>query len=164
MSALELHVAIPEQGHTSHQDQMAALELHTEDLENQSRRNNLRHRGLLEATGTENLTVTITAILNKVLEAGPPNNLEFDRVHRALGPKPTDPDRPRDVICRLHHYTQKEQVLGNAWSKGPIDFDGARIASLPDVSRGTLQRTAMLKPLLEKLRHRKLTGGVSPCS
>lgn len=43
-----------------------------------------------------------------------------------------------------------------AWLKGPIDFDGAPIAIFPDVSRATLQRRALLKPLLETLRQAEL--------
>lgn len=38
-----------------------------------------------------------------------------------------------------------------AWLKGPVDFDGAHISIYPDVSRATLMRRAMLKPLLEVL-------------
>lgn len=77
--------------------------------------------------------------------------MEFDRVHRTLGPKPQDPDRPRDVICCLHRYIKKEQILRTAWNTNRIDFDGAELLIYQDVSRATLQRRAMLKPLLERL-------------
>lgn len=99
----------------------------------------------------------VTAIFHNVLDSSPLTALEFDRIHRALSPKSADPDRPRDVICRLHRYSQKEMILRSAWLKSQIDFDGARIAIMPDISRATLQRRAMLKPLLEKLRQRKGT-------
>lgn len=67
-----------------------------------------------------------------------------------MGPRSSDPDRPRDVICRLHHYTHKENILHSAWEAGNIDFDGAAVRILPDLSRATLQRWALLRPVLEQ--------------
>lgn len=42
-----------------------------------------------------------------------------------------------------------ELVLGKAWEARDTDFDGAYIQILLDLSRATLQRRAMLKPLLD---------------
>lgn len=78
-------------------------------------------------------------------------------MHRALGPKSPDPARPRDVLCRIHHYNQKELILRRAWEHGAIEFDGATIKILPDLSRATLQRRAMLRPLLDLARRHDCT-------
>lgn len=43
------------------------LQLHLEDMEDRSCRNNLRLQGLLEATGAEDLAVTFVAIFQEVL-------------------------------------------------------------------------------------------------
>lgn len=61
-------------------------------------------------------------------------------------------NRPRDVICRLHHYCHKESITRKAWEAG--DFDGVTVKILPDVSRATLQRRATLRQVLE-LAHRQ---------
>lgn len=156
VSVLEARVAQMEQAHSLYQDQLAEVQLHAEDLENRSRRNNLRLWGLPEATGPENLLETVRSIFLGILDLTPPATLEFDRVHRVLGPKPADQDRPRDVICRVHRYAQKELILRAAWQKDPIDFAGASVSVFPDVSWATLQRRAMLKPLLETLRRADL--------
>lgn len=74
-----------------------------------------------------------------------------------MGPKSTDPARPCDVLCRLHRYAQKETILCSAWENGDIEFDGAHIQILPDISRTTLQRRPMLKPLLEAARQHGCT-------
>lgn len=124
------------------------LQLHLEDLEDRSRRNNLRLRGIPEATGVEDLSATVTAIFQEVMGPSPPS-VELDRVHRILGPKSPDPARPRDVLCRIHHYNQKELILRRAWEHGAVEFDGATIKILPDLSRATLLRRAMLRPLLD---------------
>lgn len=71
VTALEHHVAQLEQGHAPHQDSLAEMQLHQEDLENRGCRNNLRLWGLPEAKGPENLQETILAILHRVLDSDP---------------------------------------------------------------------------------------------
>lgn len=53
-------------------DAAVALQLYLEDLEDRSRRQNLRLRGLPESTGTEDLSATAVAIFHKVLGDSPP--------------------------------------------------------------------------------------------
>lgn len=151
MGALETRVTLLERSQQRYLEQLAEVQLHAEDLENRSRRQNIRFRGIPEATGPENLIETVRALIHTILDGALPASLEFDRVHRALGPKHTDMERPRDVLCRLHRYSHKEQIMRAARLKGPVDFDGAQISVYPDVSRATLLRRAMLKPLLERI-------------
>lgn len=106
ISALAQWVDSLEHSQESQATTAVELQLRLEDLEDRSHRNNLRLRGLPEATGAEDLEATVMAIFQQVLGAPPPS-LELDRVHRSLGPRSADPDRPRDVICRVHRYTQK---------------------------------------------------------
>lgn len=135
---------------------MVNLQLHLEDLENKSRRNNLRLRGLPEATDTEDFSATVSAIFQRVLKS-PLLTVELDRVHRALGPRSNNPERPRYVVCHLHLYPQKEQILRSAWEASEIEFDGAPIKILLDLSRATLQRRARLRPVLDLIRDRHCT-------
>lgn len=81
-----------------------------------------------------------------------PQDLEFNRVHRALGLHSTDLNRLRDVIYCLHRYSHKDLILCRAWEVGDINFDRAKVKILPDLSKATLQRRALLCPLLDKLR------------
>lgn len=56
---------------------MTMLQLHQEEMEDRSRCNNLRLRGLPEATGSEDLAATVTF---RRLPGDPlPQNLEYDR-------------------------------------------------------------------------------------
>lgn len=157
ISSLTHRIEALERSQVSQMDTAIDLQLHLEDLEDRSRSNNLRLRGLPEATGTEDLAATVNAIFQEVLGASPPPSLEMDRVHRTLGPKSQDPDRPRDVLCRVHHYNQKELILRRAWEHGAVEFDGATIKILPDLSRATLQRRAMLRPILDLARRQDCT-------
>lgn len=149
VSALETRVSSLESACNKYFDTAITLQLHLEDLEDRIRRNNLRFRGIPEATGREDLRETVTAIFQKVLGSDPPEAVELDRVHMALGPRCTDLDRPRDVVCRVHHFLQKEAILCKAWDLGTVDFDGAAIKI---VSKATLQHRALLRPVLDFAR------------
>lgn len=152
ISTLEERMQAMEQSQHAHLLEAQEMKLHLEEMEDRSRRNNLRLWGIPEATGQEDLAATATAIFQGLLD-NPPPHLEIDRIHRTLGPKSTDPARPCDVLCRLHRYAQKETLLRKAWDQGEVEFDGAHIQILPDLSRATLQRRAMLKPVLELTRN-----------
>lgn len=132
-------------------DTAVVLQLHLEDQKDWSRQNNLWLQGVPEATGTEKLAETITAIFHTVF-GSPLTSLEQDRVQRALGPSSSDPSRPRDVICHTHHYTKRETILRSAWEHGDVDFDGATVKILPDLSRATLQRRALFSSILDLAR------------
>lgn len=81
--------------------------------------NNLRLRSLPDAPRAEDLSATVTAIFHRLMEAPPPT-MEIDEVHRALGLKSSDPDRPRDVLYKLQRYSQKEFIPRRAWEHGAI--------------------------------------------
>lgn len=127
------------------------LTLHIEDLEDRGRRNNLRIKGLPEPEGREDLPAIVREIFHQLFDAPAETAIKIDRVHRALGPRSGDPNRPRDVLCRLHHYSTKEDLSRLAWRKGSLSYKGAKLQFFSDVSRGTLQRRAILRPLLDRL-------------
>lgn len=148
VSSLEQRVKAIEKTQTFQADTAVELQLHMEVLEDRSRHNNLRFRGIPEVMEVEDLQKIVNTICQTALES-PQLEVELDRVHRAPGPKPRDPERPRDVICRLYKYSQKEQILRAAWEVGNIDFEGNPVKILADLSRATLQRRACLRPILE---------------
>lgn len=104
-----------------------------EEIEDWGRGNNLQLRGLPEATGAENLPATTLAIYQQLAGDLFPASLEFDRIHRVLGTRSPDPERPRDVICRIHCYSHKEIMMRKAWEAERVEFDGAVIKILPDL-------------------------------
>lgn len=157
LAALERRVIVVEGKQDAQTEALQEQALRLEEMEDRSRRNNLRLRGLPEATGPEDLEDTAVAIFRSLPGTDLPEHVEIDRIHCALGPKPTDPLRPRDVICRIHHYIQKEQILRKAWAAEDPEIDGATVKILPDLSRATLQRRAILKPLLDLARRKGAT-------
>lgn len=123
-----------------------------EDQENHNRRNNIRIRGLPEATGEEDLLPSVRGIFNGLLGQVADHPLKIDRVHRALRPRNLSADTPRDVICRVHYYEEKELITRKAREAASLDFDGASLSFFPDLARETLERRRALQPLTEKLR------------
>lgn len=124
-----------------------------EDQENRNRRNNIRIRGLPEATRDDDLAASVRGIFNTLLGNQADHPLKIDRVHRALRPRNLSTDTPRDIICRLHYYEEKEIIMKKAREAESLDFDGAILSFFPDLARETLERRRALKPLTEKLRN-----------
>lgn len=99
----------------------------------------------------------VTSIFNRYLDRPRDTDITIDRVHRTLGPHPNMPDRPRDVLCCLHSFHLKGEILRQAWRVGVLEFDGTAIHLLPDISRKTLIFRGALKPLLDSIGEKGLT-------
>lgn len=90
---------------------MADMQLRIEDLKGGSCLCNLRLRGISEALEQENFQEKLKGIFHKVLEGSVP--ADMDKVHRVLGSK-IQTQRPRDIICCLHHFAHRETLLRRA--------------------------------------------------
>ncbi|XP_056425770.1 uncharacterized protein LOC130367379 [Hyla sarda] len=129
---------------------------HLDDLDNRNRRNNLRIKGLPETVLPQNLPDTLQRLFNELLKKPPYSNIELDSAHRALRAKHPDPKKPRDVVCRVHHFLQKEAIqplltlLQNSKIVYRWGFPFSLIAKYgPNIS--TLKRPEDLPAFLEAL-------------
>lgn len=125
---------------------------HVDDLEDRTRRNNVRLRGIPEATSAQDLRATVVGIFNTLMNKPVSEHVELDRVHRTPGYRNPNMTRPRDVLCRVHYYTVKEEIMTKAQTVGTLDFDGAQISFFPDLSRCTLAKRRALRPLTKALQ------------
>lgn len=157
-SAAQQNAALRHVNRKADTNTMLLRELHrqTEDLENRSRRHNLRVRGLPESIDFDQLSPAILGIFNDLLGRPPLTSIGMERLHRALRPrgKPTDP--PRDVICHINDFLLKENILRNAKLRSNIRFEGSTIMIFQDLSKITLQNRRDLKPLLDVLRNNNI--------
>lgn len=116
-------------------DSNAKLSAKVLDLENRSRRNNLRILGLPESTEdgrlTEFLANALCEMFGKDILPTPP---ELDRAHRSLGAKPKPGQRPRPIITRLHRYHIKDLLIREARRRGPLQYRGQQIRVVEDYS------------------------------
>lgn len=139
-----------------HSAQLFTLQQHIDDVENRNRRNNIRLRGLPEAVGSDELYPALLSIFNDLLGRPPDIHIELDRAHRALRPPSQDDQNPRDVICRVHYYALKEDILRAARARRQVFYKEAQVQLFPDLSRHTLAQRAALKPILEVLRDKDI--------
>lgn len=152
-SAVLRHVHHKVDNHTLH---LRDLHRQVEDLENRSRRHNLRIRGLPETVENDNLIQTVTSIFNNLLGRPPASAIKMERIHRALRPKGRSTDPPRDIICCLCDFQLKEEILRNAKLRSKCMYEGSLIQIYQDLSFITLLHRRDLKPLLEVLRNKNI--------
>lgn len=152
-SAVMRHVNRKVDAHTLH---LRDLHRQVEDLENRSRRHNLRVRCLPETVENDKLTQSITGIFNNLLGRPPESVIKMERIHRALRPKGRATDPPRDVICCICDFQLKEEILRNTKLRSKCIYEGTLIQIYQDLSQITLQYRRDLRPLLEALRNKNV--------
>lgn len=139
------------------QKNITTLAMQMMDLENRERRCNIRFRGIPDNISEDALKSKIGAICNYYLDRPPTDPIELDRYHRVYGRRSNVDNRPRDVLCRFHYFTDKDAVMKGAWAKGPFMMDGTQITLLQDLSAKTLAMRRILKPLIEIVRQKGAT-------
>lgn len=91
-----------------------ALIAHMDNLENCKRRNNIQMRGVPESIWGQDLTLKLTKFLISLPGRDLDTPIELDCTHRALRSQSLDPALPRDITCRIHLYSLKENFMCNA--------------------------------------------------
>lgn len=81
LTTLEKIVTVMESRQDNQSTSAVELQLRVEEMEVRSRRNNVRLRGLPEATGSEDLLATVTDIFRRVAGDHLSEQIEVDRVH-----------------------------------------------------------------------------------
>ena len=140
--------------------EIGKLKDRNDDLENRSRRQNLRIIGIPEGAENGKPTAFMASFFTEVLGEEIPSPLVLDRAHRTLAQKPKPGDRPRPMIVRLHYYSDKEKILQLSRNKGELKFREARIHIFPDMSAELSRRRAAFNPVKAKLRQAGIKYGM----
>ncbi|KAJ1171529.1 hypothetical protein NDU88_003390 [Pleurodeles waltl] len=110
------------------------------DLEDKSRRDNVRFIGFPENIEGEDLHRFLRDTLPRLTGTTFEPPLEFQRAHR-LGPRRTGMDaRPRPIIACLLRQTQAYQLIQKAHTQGPCQLHGHTIRISEDFSKETSDR------------------------
>ncbi|CAH2282447.1 Hypothetical predicted protein [Pelobates cultripes] len=135
---------------------LSMMQRSLDDIDNRGRRNNLRIKGIPEAEG-ENLYNILASLFNLILQRRPESPVVLDRAHRSLRPKAAVGDAPRDIICRIHYYALKADILKHLRdTSGPLLYQGHEIQIYQDLSWHTLQARRALRPITDQLRSRNI--------
>lgn len=101
-----------------------------------------------ETVEHKDLARAVTAIFNQLLQQPKGTHIELDRVHRTSGPRNPDSSFFHDMLCRVHFYKVKEEIMQVASMQDSIWLNDTPVMLLPDLSCHTLTMRHTLKPLM----------------
>ena len=101
--------------------EIRALQIKCEDLENRSRRNNLKMVGIAEGEEGKAPTAFISNLLKDLF--GLEDLPLIDRAHRLGQVKPNTGQPPRPFILRAHFFDVKEQIIRLAREKVDLTYE-----------------------------------------
>lgn len=124
-----------------------------EDLENRSRRCNLRLIGLPEGAEGKDPTLFLEQLLIKTYgrEAFSPM-LAVERAHRMPARPPPQGAPPRTFIAKMLNYRDRDAALRLARERGNIPLGNVKIAVFPDFSAKVQRRRQNFMEAKRKLR------------
>lgn len=142
---------------------VTALTWKIDDLENRSRRSNLRLLGLPEKSEGSDACTFLESWLSEALDMGPLRKpLAIERAHRIGYMRKAAADgnsTPRVMIVKFLDYRDKEHVMRAARAKKDVLFKNHRIMFFPDLSAEVNKQRRQFDEVKKKLRAKGLMYG-----
>lgn len=126
------------------------------DLEDRSRRNNIKLRGVPESIPPADLPRYAKELMYTIMPEASPREVIIDRIHRIAEPSHLAASVPRDVLMRVHFYHIKEKLLMGVKAKSPLPAPYTGIPFFPDLSKFTLQLRRQMNPVTKGLQNHKI--------
>lgn len=145
--------------------ELAALARKVEDLENRSRRNNVRLVGLEEKKEGRDMCAFLATWIPEVLGADNfPAPMPIERAHRVGALRHDGPNqRSREIIIKFLNFTDKMQVMRAARKMNTLIYEGKKVMFFPDFSVDLRKQRRLFDPVkrqLAELRGRDLRFGL----
>uniref|UniRef100_A0A8C5R5S6 Uncharacterized protein n=1 Tax=Leptobrachium leishanense TaxID=445787 RepID=A0A8C5R5S6_9ANUR len=134
------------------EEQLKVTMLKLTDMEDRSRRHNLKIRGIPDAVTPSQLPSYVTDMFQTLLPDTTLDSLLFDRIHRLPKPPSAPTKAPRDVILRLHYFKPREDILKALRDPEALEPEYGHISVFPDLSKATLQQRRNLRHITTILR------------
>ncbi|CAH2327899.1 Hypothetical predicted protein [Pelobates cultripes] len=134
------------------QQQLEYTQRKVMDLEDRSRRQNLRLRGIPEEVKQPDLHAFLIGYFKELAPDLPAEVLLLDRYHRVQKPTFLPQDTPRDVLTHLHYFLVKEALLQATRGGRDLPQKYKHIKLFTDLSAATLQKRKEFKDVTEALR------------
>ena len=129
------------------EEQNASLFDRLDDLENRSKRANLRILNVPE--DSERGQPTVKFVSSMLMEAMPgvfDKPPELERAHRSLGQKPKEERPTRPFVVCFHRFLEKEKAL--RWARAnDVKFQGTPLRIYPDLSAALARKRATFKDI-----------------
>uniref|UniRef100_H3B8B2 L1 transposable element RRM domain-containing protein n=1 Tax=Latimeria chalumnae TaxID=7897 RepID=H3B8B2_LATCH len=139
--------------------QLTSLHARVDDQENHARRNNLRFVGFPEGVEDGRPAKFLQEVLPKLLRLSPGPELNIERAHQSLAPKPPVGQTPRPIIAKFLQFLVKEQLTA-AKNLEALEWCGNRILIFPDLPRDLMERWKKFIPVKKKLREQGIKFGL----
>ncbi|KAK1893749.1 LINE-1 retrotransposable element ORF1 protein [Dissostichus eleginoides] len=136
---------------TTLKSQVKELQVKSEDMEGRMRRGNIRIVGVDEQPDSSS-PEAISKLLKEALHLD--RDIKIDRSHRSLM-KWKPGDRPRVIIAKLHNDGDAAEVLRRARDRAPLNYNGKRIAIVPDYTNNIAKARAAFTDVRKMLRGRQ---------
>uniref|UniRef100_A0A8C5PHC0 Uncharacterized protein n=1 Tax=Leptobrachium leishanense TaxID=445787 RepID=A0A8C5PHC0_9ANUR len=133
-----------------------SLALKMADIEDHSRRNNIRIRGIAEAVTLADLHPFLLELFQTLLPEATPQYLLLDRAHRLPRAKNLPTSVARDVIIRVHFFHIKEALMSASRKSMPLPAPYADILFFADLSASIMSKRRTFSSLTKILRNHKL--------
>ena len=124
-------------------------------LEGRSRRNNIRIYGIGEGSEKNDMASFIYNFLKRELSIGDDVELQIQRAHRALGPRPKNSQTSRSILVNFQRYDIKDKVLKMAWSK-KITHEGKIVSFSHDMPTEIYNKLKEYKEIKKILKNAKV--------
>uniref|UniRef100_A0A8C5M7U5 Uncharacterized protein n=1 Tax=Leptobrachium leishanense TaxID=445787 RepID=A0A8C5M7U5_9ANUR len=108
------------------------------DLDNRSRRHNVKIRGVPESVKTQQLASYVTDFFLHLVPEQTPDSLLMDRIHRLPRPSAMPVDTAHDVILRLHYFRPRELIFQALRKPQALSPDYEHLQVFPDLEKRTL--------------------------
>ncbi len=133
-------------------DEIKQLKDKIDELENQSRRQNLRLVGFPEGVEGRNAVVFLKEWLPKIL--GQEDEVyEIERAHRTLQRRPAENGKPRAILIRLLRYGDTLKILNVARERGKLAYGNSTIMIFRDMSSTLFRKRQEFSALKRQLRN-----------
>ncbi len=144
----------------THEDRNAVTDLRNQlerltekmtDMEDKSRRNNVRLVGLPEGMEGSDVAGFLRIDLSLWIPSLKGRDIEIDRAHRVYGRK--NSDRPRTLIFRVLRWHDRLEILKGARQAHPVKCtqDNVTLLFFPDFSPVTAAKRKSLVPVLRSM-------------
>ncbi len=122
------------------------------DIEDRSRRNNVRLVGLPEGVEGSDVAGFLRVNLSKWIPSLKGRNIEIDRAHR-VHDGGRGSDRPRTLIFRVLRWHDRSEILKGARRAYPVKCmqDNVKLLFFPDFSPATAVKRKSLVPVLRSM-------------
>lgn len=128
-----------------------------EDLQNRSRRNNLRIYQVPEDSEGKDVIAFVKELIKTTLQPAPEVDMRIERAHRAPAAKLNNPTAgPRSLLVKFVDFSVKEIIIRQAWSQRKVIYKDKLIYFDHDYSPELQKRRGQIRQVIKQLKQKNI--------